>query len=104
MSETSTPTNVADVEEAIRGENIHFPPTRLICLENTQNRCGGAVVSIEKMAAVRRVAQAHGAQRLHVPEEVEARARELTAQLCARGAGVAATTRSAPRSARTPFY
>ncbi len=52
--------DVADVEEAIRGDNIHFPPMRLICLENTQNRCGGAVVSIEKMAAVRRVAQAHG--------------------------------------------
>jgi threonine aldolase len=33
------------VERAIRGENIHFPPTTLLCLENTHNRCGGAVLT-----------------------------------------------------------
>ncbi len=27
---------------AVRPENIHFPPTTLLCLENTHNRCGGA--------------------------------------------------------------
>ena len=30
-----------DVESAIRQDNVHFPPTRLICLENTHNRCFG---------------------------------------------------------------
>jgi threonine aldolase len=36
-----------DVEAAVRGDNIHFPRTRLICLENTHNRCGGAALSVE---------------------------------------------------------
>jgi threonine aldolase len=33
-----------DIEAAIRTDNVHFPRTRLICLENTHNRCGGAVL------------------------------------------------------------
>jgi len=32
------------VEAAIRGENIHFPITELIALENTHNYCGGRVL------------------------------------------------------------
>lgn len=48
------------VEEAIRTENIHFPSTRLICLENTHNRCGGAVLTLEQMAAVRQIALKYG--------------------------------------------
>ncbi|NIO70859.1 MAG: low-specificity L-threonine aldolase [Anaerolineae bacterium] len=39
--------DLGDVEAAIRGDNIHFPRTRLICLENTHNRCGGAALSAE---------------------------------------------------------
>ena len=39
--------DLGDVEAAIRGDNIHFPHTRLICLENTHNRCGGAALSVE---------------------------------------------------------
>lgn len=39
--------DLGDVEVAIRGDNIHFPRTRLICLENTHNRCGGAALSVE---------------------------------------------------------
>ena len=30
-----------DIEAAIRADNIHFPRTKLICLENTQNKCRG---------------------------------------------------------------
>lgn len=48
------------VEEAIRTDNIHFPSTRLICLENTHNRCGGAVLTLEQMAAIRQIALKHG--------------------------------------------
>jgi threonine aldolase len=29
------------LEEAVRPDNIHFPRTRLVSLENTHNRCGG---------------------------------------------------------------
>lgn len=51
----------ADIQAAIRDKtNVHFPTTRLICLENTQNRCGGAVLSIEQMASVKHIADAHG--------------------------------------------
>lgn len=46
-----------DVEKAIRGKNIHFPRTKLICLENTHNRAGGAVVTVEQMKSVYEVAQ-----------------------------------------------
>ena len=42
------------IESAIRGDNIHFPRTRLICLENTHNRCNGSPLTpdyIESVAA-----------------------------------------------------
>lgn len=39
--------DLGDVEAAIRADNVHFPRTCLICLENTHNRCGGATLSIE---------------------------------------------------------
>jgi len=35
----------ADVEKAIRTESIHFPTSTQLCLENTHNRCGGAVLT-----------------------------------------------------------
>ena len=43
------PQNVLD---AIRGDNIHFPPTGLVCVENTQNKCGGYALSPEQMDSV----------------------------------------------------
>lgn len=46
-----------DVEKAIRGKNIHFPRTKLICLENTHNRAGGAVSTVEQMKSIYDVAQ-----------------------------------------------
>src|SRR3989337_3814290 len=33
------------VRRAVRGRDVHFPPTGLICVENTHNRCGGSVLS-----------------------------------------------------------
>lgn len=44
---------------AIRPENVHAPRTRLICLENTHNRCGGAVLSPEYCDAVGALAREH---------------------------------------------
>ena len=52
--------NLEDIEAAIRGENPHYPRTRLICLENTHNRCGGAVLRPAYMAGVRQIADRHG--------------------------------------------
>jgi threonine aldolase len=48
------------VEAAIREDDIHLPPTSLICLENTHNRAGGTVIPLETMAAVYEVAVRHG--------------------------------------------
>lgn len=48
------------IEAAIRPDNEHHPPTRLICLENTHNRCGGAVLLPSYMAQVRALADRHG--------------------------------------------
>jgi threonine aldolase len=50
-----------DVEAMIRGQDIHYPRTSLVCLENTHNRCGGAVLTAADTAAVARVAHDHGA-------------------------------------------
>ena len=49
-----------DIEAAIRPDNVHFPRTRLICLENTHNRCYGAALTPEYMAAVAQLARRRG--------------------------------------------
>ena len=48
-----------DVRAAIRRPNVHHPPTSLVCLENTQNRCGGGVLTPQEMSAVAKVAHEH---------------------------------------------
>jgi threonine aldolase len=54
--------SAADVDSAIRGEDLHFPRTRLVCLENTHNRCGGVAITAEETNAVSAVAHSHGAK------------------------------------------
>lgn len=56
---------LAEIEESIRGDNPHYPITKLVCLENTQNFCGGRVLPIDYMDAAGDLAHAHGL-RLHV--------------------------------------
>jgi len=48
----------ASVEAKIRGQDIHFPPTSLICMENAHS--SGRVVSLAAMDSVREVALKHG--------------------------------------------
>jgi threonine aldolase len=36
-----------DILASIRSEDVHHPITRLICLENTQNSCGGIPLMVE---------------------------------------------------------
>ena len=52
--------DLGEVRSAIRGHDVHFPPTGLVCLENTHNRCGGSVLSEDDLAAVRRLADEYG--------------------------------------------
>ncbi len=47
----------ATVEAAIRTDNIHFPSTGLILLENTHNRAGGAVVPISNLVSLAAIGQ-----------------------------------------------
>ncbi len=49
-----------DIEAAIRGDNVHFPRTRLICLENTHNRCDGAALTPEYTRTVAELARKRG--------------------------------------------
>lgn len=46
----------ADVQAALRPPNQHFPPTKLICLENTHNRGGGNIWPLERIAEIAAVA------------------------------------------------
>lgn len=47
---------LADIEAAVRPDNIHFPRTRLIMLENTHNRCSGSPLAIDYLRSVRELA------------------------------------------------
>ena len=49
-----------DIEAAIRGSNVHFPRSRLICLENTHNRCNGSALSPQYMESVAKLAGERG--------------------------------------------
>ena len=54
-----------DIEHAIREDDVHCPTSRLLILENTQNRTGGMVLGVEYTCQVAQLAHAHGLQ-LHV--------------------------------------
>ena len=49
----------AQIETAIAPDNVHFPRTRLIALENTHNACGGRVLSPDYMNQVADLATRH---------------------------------------------
>ena len=49
-----------DIEKAIREKNIHYPVTTLLCLENTQNNCGGVVLTPEYTGNAAKLAHQHG--------------------------------------------
>jgi threonine aldolase len=50
----------ADIEMAIRPKSPVGLFSALIAVENTQNRCGGTVISVEQTRAVAEVAKRHG--------------------------------------------
>ncbi|GIW12855.1 MAG: threonine aldolase [Tepidiforma sp.] len=50
----------AEVAAAIRIQTIHSPGTRLLCLENTHNRCGGAALPPTVIAHLADLAHASG--------------------------------------------
>ncbi|MBK7317070.1 low-specificity L-threonine aldolase [Candidatus Villigracilis affinis] len=54
-----------EILAAIQSEDVHHTITRLICLENTQNACGGVVLSADYMRAVGKIARENNLS-LHV--------------------------------------
>ncbi|MFQ3611041.1 MAG: GntG family PLP-dependent aldolase [Fimbriimonadales bacterium] len=55
--------NPDTIAPLVRVADDHTPGTRLLCLENTHNRCGGTILPIEAMTAFRAIADTHG---LHI--------------------------------------
>jgi len=49
-----------EVERNIKKPNVHTPQTTLICLENSHNNWGGAVVPLDNFIALRGIADRHG--------------------------------------------
>ena len=49
-----------DIRAAIRPNDPHMPRTALVCVENTQNFCGGSALTQDDMHAVSTVAGEHG--------------------------------------------
>jgi threonine aldolase len=48
-----------DVEKAIRADNIHYPRTSLVCVENTHNSAGGIALTPKQLKEDWEVAKAH---------------------------------------------
>jgi threonine aldolase len=57
--------DAAQVEAAIRIDDVHFPVSRLIVIENTHNRGGGSVFPLGKIQQIRELATRRGL-RMHM--------------------------------------
>jgi len=51
---------ISDIEAAVRAENIHYPRTKLLCLENTHNVCGGAALKTSYLDEIEALARSRG--------------------------------------------
>jgi threonine aldolase len=78
--------DLEEIEAAVRPDNPHHPITRLIELENTHNRCGGAVISAEYLQSVAEIAKRHnlylhldGARIFNAAAALGVDAKEMTA-------------------------
>lgn len=80
------------VRATIRGDDIHSPRTGCVTVENSHNRCGGAVLSPAEVAAIADVAHAAG-----VPVHMDG-ARLFNASVCL---GLPASAVAAPADSVT---
>lgn len=51
--------DITKIERAIRDDDIHEPSTSLICIENTQNACGGKVLKESFFQELRNLSKQH---------------------------------------------
>ena len=49
-----------DLVDAIHPEDVHQPISRLVCIENTHNRCGGSPLTVEYTRSLCDTAHEHG--------------------------------------------
>lgn len=52
--------DLQEIKGAIRAPDVHFPTSRLLILENTHNRCGGVVLSVEYTQSAANLAHENG--------------------------------------------
>jgi threonine aldolase len=57
--------DMEEIQANIRGDNEHYPVTKLICIENTHNFCGGRILPVAYMDELGDLAHEHGLK-LHV--------------------------------------
>ena len=54
--------NLLSIKNSIRENDIHEPITRLICIENTHNVCGGKILPLEFISKLRKISNQY-----HIP-------------------------------------
>jgi len=54
--------NPQDIKRALREENLHYPKTTLICVENTHNRAGGTIAPLEVIEEICQLAHQRNIQ------------------------------------------
>ncbi|WP_018249916.1 low-specificity L-threonine aldolase [Orenia marismortui] len=77
-----------DLKKSIREEDIHYPKTGLICLENTHNKAGGVAVPKTKIDEITQIAKAEnipvhldGARIFNAATELDIAIEELLAEV-----------------------
>ncbi|TDX43687.1 low-specificity L-threonine aldolase [Orenia marismortui] len=77
-----------DLKKSIREEDIHYPKTGLICLENTHNKAGGVAVPKTKIDEIAQIAKAEnipvhldGARIFNAATELDIAIEELLAEV-----------------------
>lgn len=54
-----------EIEKRINPENVHFPRTRLVCIENTVNKAGGVLYHVEEVEELYKCTRKNGLK-LHI--------------------------------------
>ena len=57
--------NVDQIKQSLRPKDLHFPPTTLLCLENSHNRGGGTVYPVQLIDEICRFAH-EGGLKVHI--------------------------------------
>ncbi|WNZ25628.1 low-specificity L-threonine aldolase [Leptolyngbya sp. NK1-12] len=57
--------SATQLQQTLRPADVHFPVTKLVCLENTHNRGGGRIFPLAEIKAIQQVCRQHNLQ-LHL--------------------------------------